>query len=375
MSRTAARPAHSLQLLLTLLVDPSRSSSLDASDWDSVVRWARSSRLLATLYARLAGLGLDEQLPERVRAAMASEAALARHRAQMARFEMVELARVLTPLDAPLVLLKGAAYLAQRLPLSEGRFLSDVDLLVPKSRLDEVERLLLEAGWQSEELDRYDEHYYRAWSHELPPMRFPGRSLELDLHHTILPITARVRPDAAALIETAMPLPGSAFRVLSPEDQVLHACAHLFQDSDLSHRLRDLADIDALLRQYTPHKSFWGQLRRQAVRHGLVRPCWYSLQFCKLFFGSPVPDEFMKELPGGKPLAPVLLLMDGLVGRALPPVNPDRPPALGTRAAGAALLVRSVWLRMPIWLLAYHSAMKFLRRLRDRMRPQGSTPK
>src|SRR5262249_960976 len=147
----------------------------------------------------------------------------------------------------------------------------------------------------------------------------------------------------------------------------------LFQDSDLSHRLRDLSDIDALLQQYAANSSFWVQLRRQVTRHGLARPCWYSLHFCKLFFGSPIPDEFMKELPGGKPLAPVLFLMNGFVRRALPPADPDRLPALGTRSARAALLVRSVWLRMPFRLLAYHSAMKFLRRLRDRIRPQGST--
>ena len=373
MSRTTVQTARSLQPLLTLLIDPSKASSVDESEWDSIVRWARSSRLLATLHARLVRVGLEEHLPTRVRAAMVSQTVLARHRAQMARFEMVELARVLSPLDAPLVLLKGAAYLAQQLPLSEGRFLSDIDLLVPRSRLEEAERLLLLAGWQGEELDWYDEHYYRAWSHELPPMRFPGRSLEVDLHHTILPVTGRIRPDVAALIEASIRLPGSVFRVLCPEDQVLHACAHLFQDSDLSHRLRDLADIDALLRQYNTHDTFWLQLRRRTAQHGLARPCWYALHYCRLFFATPVPDNVMRDLPGGRPLAPVLLTMDGLVRRVLPPANPDRGRTLVGRRAQLALLVRSVWLRMPAWLLLYHSAMKFGRRAWNRMRPQGST--
>ena len=373
MSRTTVEPARSLQLLLTLLIDPSKASSVDESEWDSIVRWARSSRLLATLHARLMRIGLEEQLPARVRAAMVSQSVLARHRAQMARFEMVELARAFTSMDLPFVLLKGAAYLAQQLPLSEGRFLSDIDILVPRSRLGEVERLLLEAGWRSEELDRYDEHYYRAWSHELPPMRFPGRSLELDLHHTILPVTGRIRPDVAALIEASIRLPGSVFRVLCPEDQVLHACAHLFQDSDLSHRLRDLADIDALLRQYNTYDTFWLQLRQHAARHGLARPCWYALHYCRLFFGTPVPHDVVRDLPGGRPPAPVLLVMDGLVRRVLPPPDPDRGRELLSRWAQLALLVRSVWLRMPAWLLVYHSAMKFRRRLWNRMRPQGST--
>jgi len=372
MSKTAVQPARSLQLLLALLTDPSGAPSVDETEWDSVVRWARSSRLLATLHARVARAGLTDTLPERVRAAMLSEARLARHRAQMARFEMFELARALAAFDAPRVLLKGAAYLAQDLPVSVGRFLSDVDLLIPRSRLDDAEQLLVRAGWQPQVVDTYDEHYYRAWSHELPPMRFPGRSLELDLHHTILPITGRIRPDVAALFDAAIPVPGTPFHALCPADQVLHACAHLFQDSDLTHRLRDLADIDALLRHYASDREFCPELTRRARRHGLARPCWYALHYCERYFRTPVPEELMRGVKGAQPSAPVRLIMDRLVPVALPPVNPDRPDGVALRLAQRALLARSLWLRMPIWLLMYHSTMKFARRLRGRLRPQAA---
>ena len=367
MSKTPVQPAHSLQLLLALLTDPSGAPSVDETEWNSVVRWARSSRLLATLYARVARAGLAETLPDRVRAAMVSEARLARHRAQMARFEMFELARALATFDAPRILLKGAAYLAQDLQVSEGRFLSDIDLLVPRSQLDDAEQLLVRAGWQPQQVDSYDEHYYRAWSHELPPMRFPGRSLELDLHHTILPVTGRIRPDASALFEAAIPVPGTPFHALCPADQVLHACAHLFQDSDLTHRLRDLADIDALLRHYGSDREFWPELTRRASRHALARPCWYALRYCKRYFQTPVPEDLMR---GARPSVPVRSMMDRLAPAALPPVDPDRPAGIASRLAQRALLARSLWLRMPVWLLVYHSAMKFARRLRERLRPQ-----
>jgi hypothetical protein len=281
---------------------------------------------------------------------------------------MFELGRAFGTFDAPRILLKGAAYLAQDLPISEGRFLSDVDLLIPRSRLDEAEQLLIRAGWQPQQTDSYDEHYYRAWSHELPPMRFPGRSLELDLHHTILPVTGRIRPDASALFEAARPVPGTIFHVLCPEDQVLHACAHLFQDSDLTHRLRDLVDIDALLRHYGTG-DFWPRLMHRASRHGLARPCWYALHYCERFFRTPIPEKFTRGL-GAQPSAPVRVVMDRLVPIVLPPASPDRPGGVSFRLAQRVLLARSLWLRMPFWLLAYHSAMKFARRLRDRLRPQ-----
>jgi hypothetical protein len=65
-------------------------------------------------------------------------------------------------------------------------------------------------------MDPYDERYYREWIHELPPLRFPGRFLELDLHHTILPLTGRIQPDSAALLEASNPVEGTGFRVLCP---------------------------------------------------------------------------------------------------------------------------------------------------------------
>ncbi len=243
-------------LLLDLLEAPARGGSLSPEEWDLVVRSARRARLLGTLRARLdRAQALDSVLPQ-VRAHLDSARVLAAYRRQMVLHEMHAVAKVLEPLGVPMILLKGAAYLAQGLRCAEGRLPEDLDLMVPRERLDEAERALVGAGAKFEKTDAYDQHYYRAWSHELPPLRFPGHALELDLHHTILPPTGRVRPDARALVAAAVAIPGSPFRALSPADQVLHACAHLFQDSDCTERLRDLVDIDGLLREHVRLAGF-----------------------------------------------------------------------------------------------------------------------
>jgi len=114
---------------------------------------------------------------------------------QMVLREMLAVAKVLEPLGIPLIALKGAAYIAQGLRCADGRLPEDLDLMVPRDRLDEAERALVEAGWASQKTDAYDQHYYRAWSHELPPMRFAGHAIELDVHHTILPPVGRVHLD------------------------------------------------------------------------------------------------------------------------------------------------------------------------------------
>ena len=68
----------------------------------------------------------------------------------------------------------------------------------------------------------------------------------IDVHHTILPLTARPTPDAAAMIADSVPLE-NGLRVLSPADMIVHAAAHLFADGDLAGGLRNLWDIDRLV--------------------------------------------------------------------------------------------------------------------------------
>jgi hypothetical protein len=56
--------------------------------------------------------------------------------------------------------------------------------------------------------------------------------------------------------------------------------------------------------------------------------------------------------------------MDRLVPHALLPSAPDEEPMRATRIARWILLVRSLWLRMPPGLLAYHALAKLVRGLR-----------
>jgi hypothetical protein len=300
-----------------------------------------------------------------VRAHFDSELALVAHRTQMARRLLGELGRLLGGRGIPVVVLKGGAYLLQDLACARGRLFSDVDLMVPRAHLDAVEGLLREAGWQfGESLDAYDERYYREWSHELPPLEHPGHPLQLDLHHSILPPVGRVRPDDAALSADSVAVGGTPFSVLSPADQVLHVCAHVFQDSDLSEMLRDVSDIDALLREHGARPGFVDELAVRARRHGLGRALWYGVDFSVALFGTPRADELKAALAFAAPGATARWAMTRLGTRALLPETPDRLPSLAKRMARQLLFLRYLLLRFPVRLLVLHAAYKGARRVR-----------
>jgi hypothetical protein len=133
-------------------------------------------------------------------------------------------------------------------------------------------------------------------------------------------------------------------------------------------RLRDLVDIDALIRTHAAAPGFWPTLLARVDRHGLRRSLAYATRYSTAWLDTPIPAEVAAEIArsGAAPLSRAA--MDRLVPHALLPLGPDEEPTRATRFARWILLARSVWLRMPPWLLAYHALAKLVRGLRPRRR-------
>ena len=217
------------------------------------------------------------------------------------------------------VLLKGAAYLAAGLPPSAGRTFNDIDILVPQHTIAGTEALLRFAGWRNDEIHPYDDRYYRRWMHQIPPLTHGGRQSTIDVHHSIVPPTARLGAASTNLlmqrIEPLADHPG--FGVLAPEDMVLHSATHLFNEGEFAHGLRDVSDLHLLLCHFGAREKFWSRLVDRAVETGLARPLFYALRHASRLFGTPVPQSTTEALRQFAPPQAVLGLMDWLLARAL----------------------------------------------------------
>src|SRR3546814_3503540 len=112
---------------------------------------------------------------------------------------------------------KGTAFAAAGLSAGVGRSIGDLDILVPRDRIDAVEAAMLGEGWEWVKHDPYDDVYYRRWMHELPPPIHREGDRMTDVRHNILPLTARITPDAAAPIADSVVL-GSGLRMPAPDD-------------------------------------------------------------------------------------------------------------------------------------------------------------
>jgi hypothetical protein len=348
--------AHRATLLLALR-EPMAMAGFDPDAWDLVLRQASAAGLLGRLAALAHDKGTQAALPGPVCRHLRAALTMAEQQQRAVRWELAQLGPVLQPLDGPVLLLKGAAYAAAGLPPAAGRLFGDIDLMVPKAQIATAEALLTFDGWVSSHHDSYDQRYYRQWMHELPPMMHIRRRTVLDLHHSILPETARIQTRPELILAAATPLAAHPrFSIPSRADQVLHSATHLFHEGEWQHGLRDLVDLDALLRAYAVEPGFWDDLLQRAELLNLGRPLYYALRYAAMLLETPVPADVLARCPQA-PSALNRAVMDRLFPAAFATAHHTmRTPLSGV--AEFVLYVRSHWLRMPPHLLLPHLIRK-----------------
>jgi hypothetical protein len=361
-------PAGPCAPLLRALSQPESTAALSPAEWGRLLSAARSVNLLGTLAERVHRAGAAVPPPV-VRHLDGARQLAARQRLSVL-WEVHNLQSALERLGVPVVLLKGSAYVIGQHPPAVGRLFGDIDVLVPREALGEVESALMLDGWVSAKTSAYDQRYYRQWMHELPPMVNLRRGAVVDIHHTILPPTSRHSPDPARIIERALPAPGlPGIRVPSPEDLVIHSITHLVHEGELHNGLRDLVDIDTMLRGFPAQQGFWQRFTEAVDQHGLALPVAFGLALAQRFLATPVPALVWEQMAAEGPSR----WLPAVYGRALQ--APARGHAnMGDTLASTLVYIRAHWLRMPPGLLMRHLATKTWMGWRERPDEEAPDP-
>ncbi len=327
----AVTGTHDGWLLATVLRDPATCSALRADGWTALLAIARAEQLMGSLAHRLEGLPMPGAV-----ARILGDARASADQGRMAALWEAEMARrVLAPIGCPVVLLKGTAFVAAGLAAGQGRSIGDLDILVPHGALAHVEAALIAGGWEWVKPDPYDDQYYRRWMHELPPLIHRDRDRMIDVHHTILPLTARITPDPGAIIADSMMLE-NGLCVPGVPDMLAHAAAHLLADGDLAGGMRNLWDIHRLIEEF----GLEGVVNR-AAHHGLAREMARAVRLSAALYGTNVATDYQQLTRADRLYLRRITARDGW-GRAVRP------------ATRLSFYVRSHWLRMPPLMLARH---------------------
>jgi len=333
--------------------------------WDLLIRQARRANVQARLRSLLHDVGILEKTPVQPLLHLESAQAYFERFYISLQQEISIIQDALSPVNVPLVLLKGSAYIVARDAAAKGRTFSDVDILVPEDKLLEVEIALINAGWLTSTLDPYDQKYYRQWMHEIPPLRNLTRQTSIDVHHNILPKTSRFCTDANKLLANIVKIPEKNIWALAPEDRVLHSATHLFHEGEFVHGFRDLSDLDLLLKEFSVQENFWEKLLQRADELKQHIPLYYALRYTHQILETPIPEKVLKASEQQSPNRINTRLMDALFLRALMPDH----ESCNDRWTGLArwlLFVRSHWLKMPVYLMVPHLLRKAFRRVQGK---------
>jgi len=354
--------------LLAALGDPAITRTFTDAQWSALIADARSANVLGALAELLA----SAQVTPHVRASRHLDGArqLSGRQRQSVIWEVHRLQAAVGVLGVPVVLLKGAAYVLAGEKVALGRLFGDIDILVPSQAIDAVERQLTINGWVSATSSAYDQRYYRQWMHEIPPMTHLRRGTVLDVHHTILPLTARHHPDPAQIIARSRPVESSgidAIRIPCREDLVIHSITHLVHEGELHNGLRDLRDIDCMLRDFASQAGFWDRLAQFAAQNDLAQPVLLGLHLARMVFGTPMPEEVLAVLRAQPNTRVPPKWLQSVYSHALRAGRHDADDTV-VQVARWLIYVRAHALRMPLPRLARHLATKAWMRWQDNTR-------
>lgn len=358
------------QRMLRVLSKPSAMADLTPAEWTGVIAVARQASLLARLAELAHRDGIFDRIPEAPAHHLEAARSVAEKHRRDVRWELVHIGRSLAALPGPVVALKGSSYVASGVSAHLGRVFGDLDIIVPRAQLDEAERLLLAGGWRFDKKTAYDIQYYRRWTHQLPPMRHPVRESVIDLHHALRPPIAPGKVDISELFADARPTE-FGLGVPCPMDMIIHSATHLFYAMDFRNSLRDLSDIDLLLREFGTSEAWWEELVERSRRFGLVSPLAMALLHARRTLETPVPSAIMARAlkAAGRDEH---RLIDRLVALVLPPSNVATSRIAA--AARALLFVRGYFLDMPPPVLMAHFTHKLLSLVPKHRGPERPKP-
>ena len=194
------------------------------------------------------------------------------------------------------ILLKGTALLAVVYDNPALRPMSDLDLLIPFSALPAAEDCLARVGFLPLQPLPFANESGFFWNERLLQRR-GWQPVSVELHWALLdiPYYARRWPEADLRRRSQLAaLDGLPVRVLCPEDQLLHLCAHHFYHHQ-GQLVRVGPDVGHLLRRCAVD---WDAFLARATACGLGLAARETLRWCMEAWHAPIPPPHRAAIEG-----------------------------------------------------------------------------
>jgi len=292
-----ARARNSANLLAELRAPDARAPAgpatptLGAGDWQRVVRGSIRLGQGPTLLTRLRDSGRLAELPSHLQHELETTYYLMALYNTRALADLAALVETMIREGLEPIVLKGGALAGRLYENIALRAVRDLDLLLRPDEIPVAESIMQRLGYtQPFPVERYDSHFH------LPPFVPPRGQPRVEIHTGLIRPFFPRQPDLDAMRRRAEPIEVGRViaRALCPEDQVLHCCLHLAFGDQFVRGVKDLADIDALVRR--PNRFDGEAFVHEVERQGYGRAAYYALERTRRVFGTPIGDANMSRL-------------------------------------------------------------------------------
>lgn len=270
-------------------------SEMSAADEERQASFAQRLGVATLLYSRLAqrdGVAMSTTSLEILRTAYMHTAM---RNTRVYHF-LTQVLLALAEADVPVILLKGA-YLAKCVYKNiAARPMGDIDLLISATHIATAMSILTGMGYHSRKKPVTP---HRLRSHHITLTHENGISLEVHGSTRFIHLRRPISEDALVQIwerTRSVRINGAPARVLSPEDQLLHLCAH----ASVSHRfvidLRPFYDIAEVICHYQDDID-WQAVMTRGEQWGMANPVSLTLYLAAAWANAVVPAEVLRAIP------------------------------------------------------------------------------
>lgn len=269
--------------------------AVTADGWNNILSQLKLIGLAPLFYSRLAATSPAADVPAPVLQTLQEEYYLHGARNMIIFNDLGSLLEALRTRGITAVVLKGACLAGTVYDDIALRPMRDIDILVRRKDLEEVEKVLINSGYGPAVRPPVSEQC--RLHHHLIPFTRPGGP-PVEVHWSLTPAGCRFPITLEDLEEKTREFHcnGSPARMLCPEDLLVHLCLHICTNHRFSTlELRNLCDIAEVLRHYGDEID-WKSLGERARRFGTGKYVYSTLLVTEKLFGAELPREGLAQL-------------------------------------------------------------------------------
>ena len=266
---------------------------ITSEGWNNILSQLTLTGLAPLFFSRLANTSLAADVPATVLQALQEEYFLHGARNMIIFNDLCSLLEELRPRGITVLVLKGGCLAEMVYGDIALRPMRDIDILVRRKHLEEVEQVLIGMGYGPGERPPIKEQC--GMHHHLIPFTRPGGP-PIEVHWSLTPAGCRFPMTLEDLEEKAREVyvNGSSALMLCPGDLLVHLCLHICTNHCFSMlELRNLCDIAEVLRHYGDEID-WKSVGERTRRFGVGKYVYSTLIVAERLFGAALPPEALE---------------------------------------------------------------------------------